>query len=346
MSMYYANNEHNKLIHISQSERGLNCNCTCIACGEILVAKKGKIMEHHFSHASLKESCSIHPESLLHRYGKEVIQRHQHITLPENTSFIQQSGNVYLQLNHIQTEQSIENIRPDITANITNGAQQKLHIELLVTHSVSDEKSAIIAELKLNTVEIDLTPLLIQNIFFPSEEAENFILNEISNKRWIYPQTPPRDILTIPTTPNKSIQAFPNVEYGTTPKSELFKYVMQILQDNLYLYAPHHPEWNNSISPITFTEVYEENLQFKPHLTGILRDHYSVKCKKIYIYLSENGQIDSEMLRWIDSLNWNTILIDLSDITNKNIHFPSPQADKIILENFQNKKWLRFKPFW
>lgn len=358
--MYYANNEQNKLIHISQTNRGLKCNCTCIACGETLVAKKGKVMEHHFSHASLKESCNIHPESLLHRYGKEVIQRHQYITLPENTSFIQQSGNVYLQLNNIQIEKSIKNIRPDITANITNNDQQQLYIELLVTHSVSDEKSAIIEGLELNTVEIDLTPLLAKNIIFPSEEAENFILNEISNKRWIYPKLPhdnpsqatmlDQPLHTSPNIPTRkekitSKQASNTIKYSLFSKSELLKYAICVLQNNLYLNTPSHPESNRPNTSIKFINMHEEHEIFKPHLIATLHDHHNLNYPTIHIYLSENGRENPEVSRWIHNLKLNTIMIDLSDIAKKNIKYPSFQAEQIILKNLNNKKWLRLKSF-
>ena len=41
-----------KVIHISAVESGLSCGCTCPACGESLVAKKGQKMMHHFAHKS------------------------------------------------------------------------------------------------------------------------------------------------------------------------------------------------------------------------------------------------------------------------------------------------------
>ena len=58
------------LLHISQVERGLKCNCICPACNEPLVARKGKKTVHHFAHYRIN-NCS--PETALHQIGKRLI---------------------------------------------------------------------------------------------------------------------------------------------------------------------------------------------------------------------------------------------------------------------------------
>ena len=75
-----------KTIHISElteAERGGNCNCTCPACGEPLIAKMGNKNRHHYAHKT-DSTCDIaHAnESALHRYAKEIIQSHKRILLP------------------------------------------------------------------------------------------------------------------------------------------------------------------------------------------------------------------------------------------------------------------------
>lgn len=59
MTMYIALDENKKLVDIKDVERGLACQCTCFECGETVIARKGEIKEHHFAHASNKESCTI-----------------------------------------------------------------------------------------------------------------------------------------------------------------------------------------------------------------------------------------------------------------------------------------------
>ena len=39
-----------KLLFISDVPRGLACGCVCARCHQPLVAKKGPIRRHHFSH--------------------------------------------------------------------------------------------------------------------------------------------------------------------------------------------------------------------------------------------------------------------------------------------------------
>ena len=80
--MSVALDKTNKLISIEQAERGLACDCFCFECGEPVVAKKGEKNEHHFAHISNKESCNINPESILHKFAKQVIMEEKGLTLP------------------------------------------------------------------------------------------------------------------------------------------------------------------------------------------------------------------------------------------------------------------------
>lgn len=48
MSMFVAIDDQHNLVHVSEVVRGLACECTCFECGEIVLAKKGEIKEHHF----------------------------------------------------------------------------------------------------------------------------------------------------------------------------------------------------------------------------------------------------------------------------------------------------------
>jgi hypothetical protein len=54
MWLAYGVNKHGELIYISQAPRGATA-LKCPYCGEALIAKKGKVMAHHFAHAG--ETC-------------------------------------------------------------------------------------------------------------------------------------------------------------------------------------------------------------------------------------------------------------------------------------------------
>lgn len=194
MSMYYANDEHKNLVHISTVEKGLACHCTCFQCNEIVIAKKGKKRQHHFAHASSKKSCVITRESLLHKYAKEVIQKNLLLNLPKNNNWKGKDGSGlesdgYVDFDKVIPEKSIDSIRPDLTATLYNSERQ-LYIEIVVTNPPSEEKIQRIHELQLDTVVIDLKELIPPAMDIPSKEAEKFILESVHNKYWVYPVAP------------------------------------------------------------------------------------------------------------------------------------------------------------
>lgn len=185
MLMKVAVNSSNQLVSIGQVERGLACQCFCFECGESVIAKKGEINEHHFAHASNKESCHIHPESILHKYAKEVIMTEQQIYLPSLPNLENQGGQLW-QFHTINPEQSVGNIRPDLVAI---NDDEMIFIEIAVTSFIDDDKRAFIDKLKVKTIEIDLSVFLNSDLEIPSDFVKNYILNHLDNKTWIYPKS-------------------------------------------------------------------------------------------------------------------------------------------------------------
>lgn len=58
--------------HISEVKSGLDCNCNCLGCGGVLVAKKGEKNGHHFAHHIQPENpCN---ESIVHQLSKYIVQ--------------------------------------------------------------------------------------------------------------------------------------------------------------------------------------------------------------------------------------------------------------------------------
>ena len=46
--LVHAFNAEKKLVHIDSVKNGIQCNCRCPGCNELLIAKNdGKIREHH-----------------------------------------------------------------------------------------------------------------------------------------------------------------------------------------------------------------------------------------------------------------------------------------------------------
>lgn len=63
-----------------------------------------------------------------------------------------------------------------------------LFIEVAVTSFVDTHKLNFIKQLNIKTIEIDLRELLKRNVCIPSDEAEQFILEQVDNKKWLYPE--------------------------------------------------------------------------------------------------------------------------------------------------------------
>lgn len=191
MSMSIAVNEQQQIVNVQQVERGLACMCFCFECGEPVVARKGDKNEHHFSHLSNKESCAIHPESILHKFAKQVIMEEKYLTLPALPD--EQNNDKTWQFDHLVAEQAIGSIRPDLVATIDD---EIVFIEVAVTSFIDADKTAFIKQLGIKTIEIDLREIIKQDMELPSTEAKDYILDCVSNKQWIFPEP---STLTAPT---------------------------------------------------------------------------------------------------------------------------------------------------
>lgn len=183
--------------HISEVESGLRCNCTCPACGERLIAKKGENItpQNHFAHES-KQQCEHAYETSLHYDAKRIIEERKKIVLPyrkllfdtsnlngfySSTFDLRSFGTIvsrhYL-VDNVILEKRLHNIIPDIKCTI-NG--KILLIEIAVTSKVQKEKKEKIQEIGLPVIEIDLSKL---DRTIEKEDLAFYILDNIKNKTW------------------------------------------------------------------------------------------------------------------------------------------------------------------
>lgn len=198
MLMSIALNEDKRLVNISQVKRGLQCQCFCFECGEPVIARKGEKNEHHFAHTSNKDSCFISPETVLHKFAKQVISENKTLTLPAFPDGDNQEPKNW-HFSRVIQEQAIGSIRPDL---VTSAGDDIMFIEIAVTSFVDSDKLALIKQLGIHTIEIDLRDLINKDIEIPSDEAKQYILTEVANKRWIYPETKP-------LLPSENIESLP-----------------------------------------------------------------------------------------------------------------------------------------
>ena len=73
--------ESGELAHVSEVQNGLKCACTCPVCDGALVARQGKVKEHHFAHAS-GEECRHAAETALYLAAKDMLAKRKEIALP------------------------------------------------------------------------------------------------------------------------------------------------------------------------------------------------------------------------------------------------------------------------
>ncbi|MCO8061050.1 MULTISPECIES: competence protein CoiA family protein [Acinetobacter] len=225
MTMYIALDENKKLVDIKDVERGLACQCTCFECGETVIARKGEIKEHHFAHASNKESCTINPESVLHKYAKEVILESMGLMLPALPNSDNEAA--WWTFEKLLPEFSLGLIRPDLVGYFDG---EPILIEIAVTHFIDAEKFNRIEVFKSKCIEIDLSSLVKSNISIPSPEAKKEILENLNNRKWVYPFPLTQNIEDIPDnvpTDNSNISLEKSEIVQAPPKWQDYKFTIK-----------------------------------------------------------------------------------------------------------------------
>ena len=188
-----------KEIHISNVERGLECNCICPCCNTTLVAKKGETgkQQEHFAHYNTNQ-CEYAYETSLHYTAKALLERERYITLPyREKKFIfshlsdllqpkfgiDNIGSIIsktYQIRNIKSEKKLHNIVPDIQATIQGHA---ILIEIAVTSKVKGHKFEKIKNVGIPTIEIDLSGL---DYNFQEDDLAQNLFHNIRNKKWVY----------------------------------------------------------------------------------------------------------------------------------------------------------------
>lgn len=187
MSTQFAVDQANRITHIAETERGLNCNCSCIVCGERMVAKKGDEREHHFAHESNKAACVVNHETVLHQFAKRVIQESGGLMVPfveyHNAAHSLELNGMnpsWLNLTNIEVEKPIDGIIPDLMGYSGN---TPVIIEVAYSSFVDREKQGKIDHLGLWAIEIDLRTFDQEN--FDPIEVKEAIINSVEIKSWL-----------------------------------------------------------------------------------------------------------------------------------------------------------------
>lgn len=184
------------LIHVMDADRGLDCNCFCTECGGKLIAKKGDVNQHHFSHYNPVESegCFGGVETVLHKYAKQVIENAGYLQLPALIKSLPYPRNAHkieipsrkaiFERIAIEEVMAFGRRKVDLVGYESSG---RTLIEVFVSHRVKGEKVRQVKNADEFMVEIEIK----KEAMFPTEalntvSIDSLILDSTSNKHWIY----------------------------------------------------------------------------------------------------------------------------------------------------------------
>lgn len=179
--------KNNEIVSINDVDKGLKCGCICQACGEKLVARKGKIKTPHFAHYSGSE-CEYAYESILHLMSKEILASTKEFVIP--AVYIEFPGSykqkeliseaTKITIDKVELEKRFDNVVPDI---VVYSHGKSLFIEIFVTHKIDDNKHSKLREKNISTIEIDLSKIDRQITY---EELKRILISDCSEKRWVF----------------------------------------------------------------------------------------------------------------------------------------------------------------
>ena len=186
-----------ELVHISEVEQGVACQCICPTCHSPLIARKGENNVHHFSHQNIGE-CQGALETSLHLAAKKIFEQSQYIVLPLihmgfNYRGLTQSGHNFsfykslvifeeskYRIDKVLLEPKLQQIIPDIIVYIQN---KPLLLEMYVTHAIDRVKLQKIQQLGYATIEVNLSA---HTRNFHYDELKEMLVETSARKRWVY----------------------------------------------------------------------------------------------------------------------------------------------------------------
>ena len=178
--------QNDKIVYIDEVESGIKCNCYCQCCGEPLIARKGNIKRHHFSHKPGTE-CQYGYQTALHLMAKDILSNIKKITLPPLGILFCGSHSEKIvipskivEIERVELEHKIGDIIPDVAIYV---AGKPLYIEIFVTHEIDEEKKNKIIDNDIPVIEIDLSDLKDD---FDRDMLIELFLNESERKKWIH----------------------------------------------------------------------------------------------------------------------------------------------------------------
>lgn len=192
--MSFAMNDCEAIVSIDHVDRGAACGCFCPVCKERLVAKQGDVRIWHFAHASGAD-CAHGAETALHLAAKQVILENRILQLPalcvKASAQGIHTGRLYfgeaelaaelISFDRVILERPTGSIVPD-AIGVTH--EDRLLIEVAVTHFVDERKLDRIKQLDVPAVEIRLDQDRLEHWTWESLKDE--VLHRTDNRTWLH----------------------------------------------------------------------------------------------------------------------------------------------------------------
>ena len=184
-----------KMLTVDKVTSGKACDCVCSHCKQPLIARKGKIMVHHFAHAPGSSACPAGMQTAVHRMAIQLIAEEATIQLPDytrqptrkdldkNTHYGEEIHipGQQVDFDKVETEYSCDSYRVDATGFKTD---RLLHIEVKVTHAVEYNKEKSFRQREESMIEIDLSGLSPESVLDISTFKQEVIHNK-NNRKWL-----------------------------------------------------------------------------------------------------------------------------------------------------------------
>lgn len=174
---------------------GLDCGCTCLGCGDKLIAKKGSKRAWHFAHHVVlaTQSCV---ETAIHAAAKQILLESNWLQVPEkvvtvigHTKFgatpsksrtLGPARTIRFNYSRAEVWEAGTSLRPDV---VGYRGIRRLLVEMCFRHEVDEIKRRKIVSLGMPAVEIDLSDLVLDVDFDAVRER---VLNDLSHKEWLF----------------------------------------------------------------------------------------------------------------------------------------------------------------
>lgn len=181
------------IVSINEVANGRSCKCACFECGEPVLARQGHVRDWHFAHDAGTPPCEVNPESLLHRFVKQVITEERALMVPllparlatRFDAVARMISGGWLNFEATFEEVWMEGRRPDIVG-VVGG--EKVLIEVAYTHRCGYDKIDFLNAKGWLTLEIDVS-CFGSDEFDPSA-VRHWLQTNLQNKEWLQLREP------------------------------------------------------------------------------------------------------------------------------------------------------------